>query len=119
MPSAPYSSISALGVTTLPPDFDIFLRSGSRTQPLMRAADQPVGVEPLDPVLVPDPHELRVPAQLPAALEQALAEGGVAAAVADVPLPAGDDLEGMIPLLVELDGVGDRPRLANQVAAVP
>ena len=36
----------------------------------------------------------------------------------DEPLAAGDDLERTIALLVELDGVRDRPRLAEQVAAL-
>src|SRR5207247_3677327 len=36
-PSDPCSSSSAIGVTTLPFDFDIFLRSGSSTQPEMAA----------------------------------------------------------------------------------
>ena len=38
MPSAPNSSISAAGVLTLPRDLDIFLRSGSRIQPLISAS---------------------------------------------------------------------------------
>ena len=36
-PSAPCSSSNPMGVTTLPLDFDIFFRSGSRTQPEMAA----------------------------------------------------------------------------------
>ena len=56
-----------------------------------------------------------MPVQLAAALEQALAERQRA----DEPLPAGDDLERAIALLVELDRVRDRPRLAEQVAATP
>ena len=35
--SEPCSSSRPIGVTTLPLDFDIFLRSGSRIQPLMAA----------------------------------------------------------------------------------
>ncbi len=36
--SGPYSSTSGIGVTTLPFDFDIFLRSGSSTHPLIVVA---------------------------------------------------------------------------------
>ena len=42
--SEPCSSSSPIGVTTLPLDFDIFLRSGSRIQPLIAADDH--GSEP-------------------------------------------------------------------------
>ena len=35
--SAPYCSRSGMGVTTFPFDFDIFVRSGSRTHPEMAA----------------------------------------------------------------------------------
>ena len=35
IPSAPWDSRRGRGVTTLPRDFDIFLRSGSRTHPEM------------------------------------------------------------------------------------
>ena len=38
--------------------------------------------------------------------------------VADVPLAAGHDLEGLVALFVELDGVGDRPGLALDLTAV-
>jgi hypothetical protein len=43
-----------------------------------------------------------VPGQLVAPLEERLAQVGVAAAVADVPLAGGDDLERLVALLVEL-----------------
>ena len=39
-PSAPWVSSRGSGVTTLPRDFDIFLRSGSRTHPEMAASVQ-------------------------------------------------------------------------------
>ena len=39
-PSAPCVASRGSGVTTLPRDFDIFLRSGSRTQPEMAASVQ-------------------------------------------------------------------------------
>ena len=37
--SAPYFSRTSVGTTTLPLDFDIFLRSGSRMKPEIRACD--------------------------------------------------------------------------------
>ena len=77
-------------------------------------ADQPVAGEPVDPVLVAHLHVRRVPVQLPAAGEQGLAQVGVAAAVAEVPLPGRDDLERPVALLVELHRVGDRLRLARR-----
>ena len=77
------------------------------------AADAPVAVQAVHPVLVARAHVLRVPLQLAAALEQLLAElDGL-----DEPLPAGDDLERTVALLVELHRMGDRTRLALQVAA--
>ena len=55
-----------------------------------------------------------MPAELAAACQQRFAE----LHRLDEPLPAGDDLERAIALLVELDGVRDRPRLAKQIAAL-
>jgi hypothetical protein len=81
-------------------------------------ADQPVAVQPADPVLVPALHEARVPVELLAAGEQLVAQVGVPAAVAQVPLPARDDLERPVAALVELHRVGDRLRLAEQVAGL-
>ena len=46
-----------------------------------------------------------MPVQLPAAGQQRLAQRGIAAAVADVPLPGGDDLQRLLALLVELHRV--------------
>src|SRR5215218_3811569 len=43
--SAPYLSRMSVGTTTLPLDFDIFLRSGSTTKPEIAACDQ--GTTPL------------------------------------------------------------------------
>ena len=54
--------------------------------------------------------------QLAAPLEQGLAQLGVAGAVLDEPLAAGDDLQRPVALLVELDRVGDRLGLADQLA---
>ena len=78
--------------------------------------DQPVAVEAADPVLVPDRHELGVELELGAAGEQAVAQVLVATAVADVPLAARDDLEGLVALLVEVRLALRRDGLAVQVA---
>src|SRR3712207_9536646 len=77
-----------------------------------------VAVEALDPVLVAVPHVLGDPLDLPAALDEGLAQRVVPAAVADVPLPRGDDLQRPLALLVELHRVGDRPRVAVQVTGL-
>ena len=77
-------------------------------------ADAPVAVEAVDPVLEPRLHVGGVPAQLGAALQQPLAE----LHRLHEPLAAGDDLERAVPLLVELHGMRDRPRLGGQVAAL-
>src|SRR4029079_16494250 len=91
-------------------------RDGDAEEPLAR--DQPVAVEAVDPVLEADLHVGRVPAQLLGPAEQRVAQVAVAPAVGDVPLPSGDDLEGPVALLVELDRVGDGPGLAVEIAAV-
>ena len=57
------------------------------------AADQPVAVEALDPVVVAVAHVVGEPVQLLAAQQEGVAAVLVAAAVADVPLAAGDDLQ--------------------------
>ena len=80
------------------------------------AADQPVAVEPLDPVVVAVAHVVGEPVELLAAGEERVAAVLVAPAVADVPLAAGDDLQRAAAALVELDRVGDRAGLAVQVA---
>ncbi len=87
-------------------------RERNAEEPL--AADQPVAVETLHPVAVAVAHVVGVEAQLLAELQERRPKLGGAAAVADVPLPAGDDLQGPVALLVELDRVGDRARLAVQ-----
>src|SRR4029078_13217275 len=73
------------------------------------AADAPVAVEPVDPVLEPRLHVGGVPLLLPRPLWQPLAELDRL----DEPLAALDDLERTIALLEELHRVRDRPRLAN------
>src|SRR5207244_3649921 len=77
-------------------------------------ADAPVASKAFDPVLEPGDHVRRVPRQLASAGEEPLAVGHRA----DVPLAAGDDLERAIAPLIELHGVGDRPRLPDQVPAL-
>jgi hypothetical protein len=59
-----------------------------------------------------------VPRQGLAARQQRLAQVGVAPAVADVPLPAGDDLERPVAALVELHGVGDGAGVAVELAGI-
>ena len=81
-------------------------------------ADEPVTVQPTHPVVVAGLHEPGVPAQLLAATEQRLAQVGVTPAVAQVPLAAGDHLQRPVALLEELDGVGDGPGLAHQLAGI-
>ena len=78
------------------------------------AADAPVAGEAVHPVLEPVRHVLRVPLQLAAAGQERIAE----LHRLDEPLPAGDDLERPITLLVELHRVRDRARVADQVAAL-
>ena len=56
--------------------------------------------------------------QLPAPGDELVAQLRIAAAVADVPLAGGDDLERPVAPLVELDRVGDRLRVADQLAGV-
>ena len=61
----------------------------------------------------------RVPADLAARLQQFPAQPLVAAAVAQVPLPGGDDLQRRAALLVELHRVGQRLRVAEQLTGRP
>ena len=79
-------------------------------------ADQPVPGQAVHPVLVADPHVRRVPAELPAAGQQHRAQPLVVGAVADVPLPGGDDLQRLGALLVEVHRVPHRVRAGQQVA---
>ena len=77
-------------------------------------ADAPVAVQAVHPVLVARFHVLRMPLQLAAPRDQRVAElDGL-----EEPLPAGDDFERPVALFIELHGVGDRPRLADQIAAL-
>ena len=81
-------------------------------------ADQPVAGQPVDPVLVPRAHVRRVPGKLPPAAEQRGAQAGVPAAVPDVPLPGGHDLQRQLAPLVELHRVLGRLGIAAQLASV-
>src|SRR5690348_13661966 len=78
-------------------------------------AHAPVTVQPVRPVLVARLHVWRMPPELASALEQRLAELDRL----DEPLSAGHDFERPVALLVELDRVRDRPRLADEVAGGP
>ena len=64
-------------------------------------------------------HVVGEPVQLLAPREEGVTPVLVATAVADVPLAAGDDLQRAAAALVELHRVGDRSRVAAQVAARP
>ena len=75
-------------------------------------ADQPVGVQTGDPVLVPLPHRRRLPSQLAAGREQRVPVRHRA----DEPLAAGHDLQRAVAVLVELHRVRDRSRRAEQLA---
>src|SRR4029077_1039385 len=78
------------------------------------AAYSPVAGEAVDPVLVAGTHVRRVPAQLTPARDQRVA----VLDRANEPLARGDDLDGALALLVELDGAIDALRLADQVSAL-
>ena len=82
------------------------------------ARDQPVAGQAVDPVLVADAHEVGVPVDLAAELDEALTQLLVARAVLDVPLAGGDDLERTVALLEELHRVLDGLRLALEVAGL-
>ena len=80
------------------------------------ARDEPVAVEPLDPVGEPRLHVAGDPADLVAAGDERGSEVGVAAAVGDVPLPGRDDLERLVAPLVEVRDALGRLRVALEVA---
>jgi len=65
--------------------------------------DEPVPLEPLDPVLVPGEHLLRRPLHLPADLEVLV---GLVEHL-DVPLLGDEELDARPAALVNVDGVGD------------
>src|SRR5690606_38127705 len=78
----------------------------------------PVSVEAAHPVLVAHVHELGVERELSAPREEPLAQRLVAPAVTDVPLTGGDDLEGLVALLVEVRLAGRGLRLAVEVTVL-
>ena len=81
--------------------------------------DQPVAVEAADPVVVAVLHVRRGPSSISAPRSSiSCAQLGVAAAVADVPLAGGDDLERLVALLVEVRHPLGRLRLAVEVAGL-
>ena len=73
---------------------------GDAEEPL--TANEPVAIEPLDPVLITVTHVLRDPLKFPAALQQGVAQIVITPTVADVPLPGADDLQRLVALLVEV-----------------
>ena len=100
----------AVGVEAIPD------REGHAEESL--TAHQPVAVESAHPVVVAVAHMFRMPVDLGAALDERGAQCIVATTVADVPLAAGDDLEGSFAALVELDRMGDGADLADELAAL-
>ena len=97
-------------------------REGHAEEPLAR--HQPVALEAPHPVLVAHAHEIRVELQLAAPLHQFVVEVGSrggpcpgAAAVADVPLAGGDDLQGLVALLEEVRLADRLGGLALELAA--
>ena len=82
------------------------------------SADQPVAVEPADPVGVAAAHERGVEVDLLATRDEFVLQLLAASAVADVPLPAGHDLERLVALLEEVGLALRLHRLTDQVAAL-
>ena len=80
------------------------------------AANKPVAVQSTNPIGVAVLHEVGVPFQFIAALQQRCAQRFVASAVADVPLTAGNNFERPVALFKEFDGVHDRAWLAAKIA---
>ena len=91
-------------------------RERDAEEPLPR--DQPVAVEAADPVVEAVPHVRGQPVDLGAAGDHLLPDRGVPAAVADVPLAGGDDLERLVAPLVEVRHPLGRGRLAVEVAGL-
>ena len=81
------------------------------------AADEPVAVQALDPVLVAVAHVVGMPREFVATLYETRAQIGFASAVADVPLARRDDFERTLALFEELHRVRDGTRLTDHLAA--
>ena len=82
------------------------------------AGDQPIAVQAIDPVLIAHAHEIRVEVELAAALDQLGVQLLVGAAVLQIPLAGGHDLQRLVALLVEVRHTLGRRRLAVQVAGL-
>ncbi len=80
------------------------------------AGNQPVAVQAVHPVLITHAHEVGVEVQFLAALDELGVQLLVGAAVLQVPLAGGDDLERLVTLLVEVRHTLGRRRLAVQIA---
>ena len=91
-----------LGVVGLPSASTAYHRDRHPEEPL--PGDQPVAVEALDPRLVPHLHVGRMPVEFSATGDQRRPQVLVAAAVADVPLPRGDDLQRLVALSKNFTG---------------
>ena len=100
----------ALGVERVPD------RERDAEEPLAR--DQPVAVEPADPVVVAVLHVGRENCTSAPRSSISPRTVGVAAAVADVPLAGRDDLERLVALLVEVRHPLGGSRLAVEVAGL-
>ena len=96
----------AVGVHRIP--------DGKRHPEETLTADAPVAGQAVHPVLIANAHVLRMPLQFTASGQQRVPERHRL----DEPLPAGDDLERTIALLVELHRVGDRTWVAKQIAGL-
>ena len=81
-------------------------------------AEQPVGVQPVHPVLIPHAHRARMPFQFAPALQELFPQVHVEAAVLQVPLSARDDLQRTVALLIEAHRVRDRLRLGVKLAGL-
>src|SRR5262249_41584183 len=92
----------SLGVERVP--------DGERDAEVALAADAPVHLEVLGPVPVAQAHEVRMPADLVALGEERV----LLVEEPHEPLARRNELEGAVALLVELDRVLDRPRLAAE-----
>ena len=79
------------------------------------AADEPISVQPFDPIRVTSLHIRRVPPHFVTASNQFPIQVGIAAPILDVPLAAGHDLKWSVALFEELHRVIDWARLTNHL----
>ena len=80
------------------------------------ARDEPVAGEAVRPVLEAHAHEVGMPRHLAAEADEPLAQLPRRGRRCEVPLPRRDDLERAVALLVELHDVGERLRVADELA---